>query len=63
MNPAVAAGQETVPPDGPGVTPRRRLLRSGENLLLLVALGAMMGLPVLEIILRTFFKTGISDPS
>src|SRR5258708_35655652 len=38
----------------------RRLFRASENLLLVVPLGAMLLLPVLEILLRTLFKTGIS---
>src|SRR6266853_1203329 len=40
--------------------PGRRLFRASENLLLVVPLGAMLLLPVLEILLRTLFKTGIS---
>ena len=41
----------------------RRLFRASENLLLVIPLGAMLLLPVLEILLRTIFKTGISGSS
>src|SRR5438874_7776102 len=41
----------------------RRWLISGENLLLVLPLAAMMTLPVLEIVLRSIFKTGISGSS
>ena len=41
----------------------RRLFRASENLLLVIPLGAMLLLPVLEILLRTLFKTGISGSS
>lgn len=37
----------------------QRFLRQGENLLIVAALGAMTLLPVLEILLRKFFATGI----
>jgi C4-dicarboxylate transporter DctM subunit len=41
----------------------RRLFCASENLLLVIPLGAMLLLPVVEILLRTFFKTGISGSS
>lgn len=41
----------------------RRVLFHGENSLIILALGAMMLLPVIEILLRAFFKTGISGSS
>ncbi len=37
----------------------QKFLRQGENLLIVAALGAMTLLPVLEILLRKFFSTGI----
>jgi tripartite ATP-independent transporter DctM subunit len=40
-----------------------RLLRAGEDFLLVIPLAAMLLLPVVEIILRTCFKTGISGSS
>src|SRR5688572_2324967 len=40
-----------------------RISWHGENALIVVALAAMMMLPVLEIILRSVFKTGISGSS
>src|SRR5262249_2305772 len=40
-----------------------RILRRTENILLCVPLAAMMLLPVIEIILRSVFKTGISGSS
>jgi len=41
----------------------RRALFHGENSLIILALGAMMLLPVIEILLRALFKTGISGSS
>lgn len=41
----------------------RRVLFHGENSLIILALGAMMTLPVIEILLRNIFKTGISGSS
>ena len=38
----------------------RRLIRTSENILLVIPLVAMLLLPVVEILLRTLFKTGIS---
>src|ERR1022692_1314616 len=40
-----------------------RLACQGENLLLVVALAAMLLLPVTEILLRQVFKTGVSGSS
>ena len=40
-----------------------RWLRASENLFLVVPLAAMLLLPVLEILMRTIFKTGISGSS
>src|SRR5436305_1789890 len=40
--------------------PWRRLLCRGENLLLIVPLLTLMTLPVVEILLRSIFKTGVS---
>src|SRR5712675_1084213 len=52
----------------PGATQQQdrglpRFLRLSENLLVVIALAAMMLLPVLEILLRAIFKTGISGSS
>ena len=48
----------------PGVARRMlKLLHSGENLLLAFALAAMMFLPVVEVLLRSLFKTGVSGSS
>ena len=60
--PAVLAHER---PAGAALTlPRwRRWLLEGENLLLVAPLAAMMFLPVLEIILRSAFKTGVSGSS
>ena len=41
----------------------RRLLWRGENLLVVISLAAMMLLPVIEILLRAIFKTGLSGSS
>ena len=41
----------------------RRWLRQGENLLVVISLAAMMLLPVVEILLRAIFKTGLSGSS
>ncbi len=41
----------------------RRVLRTSENLILVIALGAMLLLPVAEILLRMIFQTGISGSS
>ncbi len=46
-----------------GRTGLLRLACQGENLLLVAALGAMLLLPVTEILLRHLFKTGISGSS
>src|ERR1051326_6574468 len=60
--PAVLAHER---PAGAALTlPRwRRWLLEGENLPLVAPLAAMMFLPVLEIILRSAFKTGVSGSS
>ena len=50
-------------PDSATLSRGRRWCRQGENLLLVVPLVAMLLLPVVEIILRNAFKTGISDSS
>src|SRR6266853_6799648 len=41
----------------------RRLLWQSENLLVVISLAAMMLLPVIEILLRAIFKTGLSGSS
>src|SRR6266481_4564026 len=41
----------------------RRVLGQGENLLVVISLVAMMLLPVVEILLRAIFKTGLSGSS
>lgn len=49
-----------------GLPPRprwRNLLRGGENLLLVTALLLMMALPVVEILLRSAFNTGVAGSS
>ena len=64
MSGEVVVGHEIVHPLDPTALPRwRRRLYYGENLLLVVALAAMMLLPVVEIFLRSVFKTGISGSS
>src|SRR5436309_7029410 len=44
-------------------SPWRRFIRDSENLLVVIALAAMMLLPVAEILLRSIFKTGLSGSS
>ena len=63
MSEEVVAGHGRL--SGPDATwPRwRRLAYHGENSFIVVALAAMMLLPVVEIILRSVFKTGISGSS
>ena len=51
------------PPPAVALSPPRRWLRALENALLVVALLALLLLPVLEIILRAVFKRGISGSS
>src|SRR6185369_15022399 len=64
MSGEVVVGHEIVHPLDPAALPRwRRRLYYGENLLLVVALAAMMLLPVVEIFLRSVFKAGISGSS
>lgn len=63
MEQAITAGsdvasQETVTPPG-----WRRLLRQGENSITVLALAAMVILPLVEIILRAVFGIGISGSS
>ncbi|MFH1038438.1 MAG: TRAP transporter large permease subunit [PVC group bacterium] len=50
-------------PRAAGKPPRFVWLRAGENLLLILALGAMAVVPLAEIVLRRFFHTGISGAS
>jgi len=60
MNPPAAQGPGialTEPPNLPGWL---RSLRRGENLLVVAALALMTILPVTEVVLRFFFRTGIS---
>lgn len=51
------------PGSNPSPSRIARSFASAENYLLIVPLAAMMLLPVLEILLRSFFKTGISGSS
>jgi tripartite ATP-independent transporter DctM subunit len=61
MSSDLAAAHQTLDPTS---LPRwRQFLVQGENLFLMLALAAMMLLPVAEIVLRTVFKTGISGSS
>ncbi|HXI54217.1 MAG TPA: TRAP transporter large permease subunit [Candidatus Saccharimonadales bacterium] len=63
MNPDAADCHGLLRPVDPALPKWRRVLLHGENCLLMSALLAMMALPVIEIILRSFFKTGISGSS
>jgi C4-dicarboxylate transporter DctM subunit len=51
------------PVDAATLSRSRRLIRTSENILLVIPLVAMLLLPVVEILLRTLFKTGISGSS
>src|SRR6185436_779055 len=62
MNVGEVAGHGLAQPSAP--LPRwRQFLHEGENLLLIIPLAAMMLLPVVELVLRSVFKTGISGSS
>lgn len=63
MNPDAAASHGLLRPIDPGLPAWRRVYLHGENLLIVGALMAMMLLPVIEIILRRLFNTGISGSS
>ena len=64
MSSAPAPSPEFGPAPEASALPRGwRWLRQAENLLLVVPLVAMMALPVVEILLRKIFSTGISDSS
>lgn len=53
------ATPEIPSPEPPGLPGWLRSLRHGENLVVVLALAAMTVLPVLEVFLRTFFKSGV----
>jgi tripartite ATP-independent transporter DctM subunit len=53
----------TIPAPTPATTGWRFYFRTGENLLMALALGALMVLPLAEIFLRAVFRTGISGSS
>lgn len=63
MNPDAVASHGLLRPVDPNLPVWRRALLQGENILIVMALSAMMVLPVAEIILRSVFKTGISGSS
>ena len=58
-----AIGHQLGPDPEAEMPPWLRGLRHAENFLLIIPLAAMMLLPVIEIILRSIFKTGISGSS
>src|SRR5262245_52760059 len=60
MNSDAAACHGLLRPLDPDVPAWCRVLVHAENLVLMGALLSMMSLPVIEIVLRSFFKTGIS---
>jgi C4-dicarboxylate transporter DctM subunit len=63
MNPDAVGGHGLLRPLDPNLPPWRRLAWQAENALIVVVLMAMMGLPVLEILLRRLFNTGVSGSS
>src|SRR4051812_9437366 len=64
MSSGTLPGPDLVPPATPVKLSRGwRFIREGENSLLVIPLAAMLLLPVVEIILRMVFKTGISGSS
>jgi tripartite ATP-independent transporter DctM subunit len=56
-------GAEFIPPSHEGEKPWQRWLRQSEDLVVVLALGAMVLLPLSEILLRKVFHTGISGAS
>jgi C4-dicarboxylate transporter, DctM subunit len=63
MSSDAVAGHEPPRSPDPTLSPWRQALRQGENSLIVAALAALMSLPVVEIVLRHLFKTGISGSS
>jgi C4-dicarboxylate transporter, DctM subunit len=63
MSGATVAGHGLAGPVDEGRPRWRRWLGHGENSLIVIALAAMVMLPVAEILLRSLFKTGISGSS
>src|ERR1041384_7425724 len=63
MSDDVVAGHGLLSGPDPAWPRWRRCFYHGENSLIVVALAAMMLLPVMEIFLRSVFKTGISGSS
>src|SRR4051794_7464488 len=64
MSSGTLPGPDLVAPAVPAKLSRGwRLIREGENSLLVIPLAAMLLIPVAEIILRRLFKTGISGSS
>src|SRR5438874_7374699 len=63
MTDAAVAGHVLAPPSNAGLPRWRKWTIDGENLFLVLPLLAMILLPVVEIILRSFFHTGISGSS
>jgi C4-dicarboxylate transporter, DctM subunit len=64
MSSGTLSSFDTLRPIEPATSSRRRrLFRARENLLLVIPLGAMLLLPVVEILLRTIFRSGISVSS
>ena len=57
MNPAPSP--EVPTPEPANLPLGLKLLRRSENLIVVLALGVMMLLPVLEVVLRKFFETGL----
>ncbi len=64
MSSGTVPGFDTLRPLEPATPPSGwRFFRTGENLILVIALVAMLLLPVVEILMRMIFKTGISGSS
>ena len=63
MNPDAAVSHRLLRAIDPSWPGWRRATWHGENLLVVLALAAMMMLPVVEIVLRSVFRTGISGSS
>jgi C4-dicarboxylate transporter, DctM subunit len=63
MSGEVVGGHGIAGAPGAALPRWRRLTRQGENLFIVAALAAMMTLPVMEILLRAVFNTGISGSS
>src|SRR5437867_3081610 len=63
MNDGALTAHEMALPSEAALPGWRRLARHAENYLIVIPLAAMMMLPVVEILLRSILKTGISGSS